>query len=49
VLLAPGFEEAEAIITVIVVFSVDVTRLFRHFYIWTSKRIEVHDTTNNDT
>ena len=28
-------------------FPVDVRPLFRHFYIWTSKRIEVRNTTNN--
>ncbi len=31
------------------IISVDVIPLFRHFYIWTSKRIEVHNTTDNDT
>ncbi|EAO9317316.1 hypothetical protein XQ55_27140, partial [Salmonella enterica] len=31
------------------IIYVDVPPLFRHFYIWTSKRIEVHNTTNNDT
>jgi hypothetical protein len=26
-------------------FSIDARALFRHFYIWTSKRIEVRNTT----